>query len=155
MTTIYPKPKLTLHRNEPQGDRTLAVDASDLEDLYQGDPLAGPPDITARSRQVISCKRWKSIRVLVLLSGGTTPTVELTPLEVVEAEGAFAGADDADRGFVVMGAATSALSSGDSAVIDVDCGSVFLRVSALTGAPTGLKVFVTGEEIAESTTGQA
>lgn len=148
------KPEFTLHRDEPQGTRSLVADASDLEDLYQGDPGAGPPDITARYRQTLNCRRWKSVRVFVLLTGGTTPTVDLVPLEVVEAEGAFPAATDTDRGFAVMGSATGALSSGESAVVDVNGALLFLRVSALTGSPTGLKVFVAGEEVMESLTGQ-
>lgn len=154
MTTLHPKPHFVLYRDEPQGDRTLAIDSADLQKLYEGDPLAGPPDITARSRHVIRCRRWKSIKVFVLLEGGVAPTVDLVPLEVVEGVGAFPGATDEDRGFVVMGVATGALSSGGIATVDVNGGVLFLRVSALTGAPTGLKVFVAGEEISPSLSGQ-
>lgn len=154
MHMLQPKPNFLLHRDEPQGDRVLAIDAADLEDLYQGDPLAGPPDITARENQGINCRRFKSVKVFVVLTGGVTPTVDLVPLEVVEGEESFPGATDEDRGFAVMGAATGALSSGDTATVVVNGGVLFLRVSALVGAPTGLKVFVAGEEITESLSGQ-
>lgn len=154
MSKLEQKPVFILHRNEPQGGRTLAIDAADLEDLYQGDPLAGPPDITARDRMAIPCRRFKSVKVYVLLTGGTTPTVDLVPVEVVEGEGAFPGATDEDRGFAVMGAATGALSSGDMATIPVNGAFLFLRVNALTGSPTGLKVFVAGEEVMDSLSGQ-
>jgi len=154
MTTLYPKPAFTLHRDEPQGGRVLAIDSANLQKLYEGDPLAGPPDITPRSRQAVNCRRWKSARVYVVLEGGVAPTVDLVPLEVVEGEGAFPGATDEDRGFAIIGAATGALSSGAIATVPVNGGLLFLRVSALVGAPTGLKVFVAGEEIMESLSGQ-
>jgi hypothetical protein len=148
------KPAFTLHRSEPQGDRPLVIDTTDLTDLYQGDPLAGPPNITPRKNQAIPCRRWKSVRVFVVLEGGVTPTIDLVPLEVVSGEDAFAGATDADRGFAIMGSATGALSSGESIVVDVYGATLFLRVSALTGLPTALKVFVAGEETMPSLTGQ-
>lgn len=153
-TGIKHKPDFLLHRDEPQGDRTLAIDSADLQKLYEGDPAAGPPDITARYRQGINCRRWKSVKVFILLTGGVTPTVDLVPLEVVHANGAFTGATDPDRGFAVMGAATGALSSGGYATVEVNGGMLFLRVAALVGAPTGLKVFVAGEELMPSLTGQ-
>ena len=153
---IRPKPVFALHRDEPQGDRSLAIDDADLEDLYQGDPLAGPPDITSRYRQAINCRRWKSVKVYVVLIGGAVPTATIVPLEVVEGEGAFPSgtATDNDRGFVVMGSAIGPLSSGDMVTVDVNGGLLFLRVSALTGAPTGLKVFVAGDELMDSLSGQ-
>lgn len=151
---LHAKPDYCLHRDEPQGARTLAVDSADLQKLYEGDPAAGPPDITARRKQYVNCRRWKSVRVYVLLTGGVTPTVDLVPLEVVSAAGAFPGAADPDRGFVVMGSATGALGSGGLVTVDVYGALLFLRVSALTGSPTGLKVFVAGEEILPALTGQ-
>jgi len=154
-SALRAKPDYTLHRNEPQGDRALAVDSTDLQSLYEGDPLAGPPDVPAHDDHVLNCRRWKSVRVYVLLIGGAAPTVDLVPLEVVSAEGAFPAATDVDRGFEVMGAATGALSSGDTAVITVNGALLFLRVSAFTGVPTGLGVYVVGEELMESLTGQA
>lgn len=152
--TLHPKPEFTPHRDEPQGDRALVIDSTDLQKLYEGDPGAGPPDITAKAQAALNCRRWKSVKVYVLLTGGAVPTVDLVPLEVVSGEGAFPGATDEDRGFAVSAAATGALSSGDMATVVIDGGLLFLRVSAITGAPTGLKVYVAGEEIVPSLTGQ-
>jgi hypothetical protein len=135
------KPDYTLHRS--LSGAPIVADSANLQTLYE---LAG------NFRAALNCRRWKSVRVFVRLTGGTT--IDLQPLEVVEGAGAFPGATDEDRGFTASAAIVAGLSDGDFTDVTVNGGLLYLRVHAVAGASTALKLFVAGHEIAESLTGQ-
>lgn len=139
--TLHEKPQYTLHRKITGSP--IAADSTNLQTLYE---------LPGNSRAAINCRRWKSVRVLVRLTGGTT--INLQPLEVVEADGGFPGASDTDRGFTESQAEETTLSDGDFADVTVNGGLLFLRLSVVAAGGTELKLYVAGHEVMESLTGQ-
>lgn len=139
--TLKHKPIYTVHRSLVGSP--IAADSSDLQVLYE---------LPGNLRAAISCRRWKTVRVLVRLVGGTT--IDLQPLEVVEAEGAFPGATDTDRGFAAAGAVVAGLADGDFTDVTINGGRLYLRLHAVGGASTALMLFVAGHEVAVSLSGQ-
>lgn len=84
---------------------------------------------TANPRGHADCGGYKSVRGIVKLVGGTTPTVTLQPLELVRREG------EADV-LAPISAAGAALSNAGMFDVEVKGGLLFMRVDAVTGTPT-------------------
>ena len=139
--SLHHKPAYALHRTVTGSP--IVADSSNLQTLYE---------LPGNSRAAINCRRWKTVRVLISLTGGVT--VSLEPLEVVEGEGAFPGATDTDRGFAASQAVIAALADGDFTDITINGGQLYLRLSAAVGAPTALSLFIAGHEVAISKSGQ-
>jgi hypothetical protein len=139
--TLQHKPIYTVHRTLTGAP--IAADSATLETLYE---------LPGNFRAALNCRRWKSVRALVRLTGGTT--IDLAPLEVVEAIGGFPGAADPDRGFAPVGAVVAGLADGDFTDITINGGLLYLRLHAVGGASTALTLFVAGHEVAVSRTGQ-
>jgi hypothetical protein len=139
--TLQAKPAYTLHRKITGSP--IVADDTDLEALYE---------LPGNSRAALNCAGWKSVRVLVRLTGGTT--INLQPLEVVAGEGAFPGATDPDRGFVESQAAVTLLADGDFTDVTVNGGLLYLRLAVVAAGGTALRLFVAGHERAISRTGQ-
>ena len=144
--SLHAKPDYTLHRKKVGAP--VAIDTADLEDLFE-EP--------GNSRASISCKGWKTVQVLTVLGGGTTPTVDITPLEHVRGDNLFPGSADVDEGFVPLAAALSGVVSGQLDVVTVNQGRLYLSITAVGGvaAPTSAKIYVAGKERAISITGQS
>lgn len=134
------KPRYALHRS--LAGAPIVADSADLETLYE---------LPGNHRAALNCRRWKKARVLVRLTGGTT--VDLQPLEVIAADGGFPGATDNDRGFAAQ-EVIAGLSDGDVTDVAINGGRLYLRVHAVAGASTALKLFVAGHEVAVSLSGQ-
>jgi hypothetical protein len=139
--TLEHKPVYTIHRSLVGAP--VAPDNANLQTLYE---------LPGNSRAGLNCRRWKTVRVFVSITGGTT--IDLQPLEVVAGEGAFPGAADEDRGFGISQAVIAGLSDGDFTDITINGGMLYLRVHAVAGATTALSLFVAGHEVAVSRTGQ-
>lgn len=139
---IQPKPVYTVHRKVTGSP--VAADNSNLQTLYQ---------VPGNSRAAINCAGWKTVRGFVALEGGTSPTVDLVPLEKVEAEGGFPGATDEDAGFAVVGAAIASLADKETFSFPIHGGLLYLRIDAVSGAPTDVRVYLAGEEREEHTRG--
>lgn len=139
--TLQHKPIYTLHRSLTGAP--VAPDSSNLQTLYE---------MPGNFRAGLNCRRWKTVRAFVRLTGGTT--IGVAPLEVIEAVGGFPGASDPDRGFAPVGAVVAGLVDGDFFDITINGGLLYLRVHAVGGASTALKLFVAGHEVAVSRTGQ-
>lgn len=144
--SLHPKPDYTLHRKKIGAP--VVVDTVSLEDLFE-EP--------GNSRASISCKGWKTVQVLTILGGGTTPTIDITPLEHIKGDTMFPGSADEDEGFVPLAAAISGIVSGQLDVVTVNQGRLYLSITGVGGAvsPTSAKIYVAGKERAISITGQA
>lgn len=138
--TLHAKPEYALHRSFVGAP--ITPDTTNLQTLYE---------LPGNFRAAINCARWKTVRVLVRLTGGTT--VDLQPLEVVAGEGAFPGAADEDRGFAAQ-AVIAGLGDGAFTDVTINGGLLYLRLHAVAGASTALKLFVAGHEVAVSLSGQ-
>jgi hypothetical protein len=140
-TRVHAKPNYALHRHEVGAP--VPADSTDLDALYSSSviPPGGGAAVPTKRRDILDCEGWESITVYVRLAGGTTPTVDLVPLEqVLSADSDGAAIDE----LAVDGAATGALSDRDSATVTVNGGRVFLRFDAITGAPTAVDIYVAG-----------
>lgn len=138
------KPTYTLHRNKEGSP--VGVDTVNLTTLFE-EP--------GNDRASINCGGWTTVRGYVVLEGGTNPTVGLQLLEHIQADNAFPSpAVDPDQGFVDIGTAAG-LSSGDTFDVTIDQGRLYLRINALTGNPTDVRVYLAGKERAVSITGQS
>lgn len=139
--TLQHKPIYTVHRTLI--GTPVAADTADLEALYE---------LPGNFRAGLNCRRWKTVRAFVRLTGGTT--IGIAPLEVIEAIGGFPGAADEDRGLAPVGAVVAGLVDGDFFDITINGGLLYLRLHAVGGASTALALFVAGHEVAVSRTGQ-
>jgi hypothetical protein len=91
-----------------------------------------------------NCAGWKTVQCVVVLEGGTTPTVTIQPLEVVEYK---LGGDGAWADFLIpVGSTTGALATGDTFDVVIRGGRLHLRLDAATGAPTKARILVAGVE---------
>jgi len=95
-------------------------------------------------RGALRCGGWKTISVRVEFTGGTTPTITFQPLEVMHYN--EDGDGDLKDKLVVQGSNIGPLSDGDSATVTVNGADLFLRIQAVTGAPTKVEVLAAGLE---------
>jgi len=128
--TLVGKPKYTHHRIEEGAPVT--ADATDLVAL-----------LAANSRAAIDCAGFKTVKGFVILTGGTTPTITLSPLEHVKYTATDGAAKDELH---VTGANTSALSSGDMFEFTINGGRLFSRIHAVTGSPTKVEILLAAAE---------
>jgi hypothetical protein len=144
--TLHPKPDYTLHRKKVGAP--VVIDEAILEDLFE---------LPGNTRAAINCKGWKTVQVLTILGGGTSPTVDITPLEHIKGDNIFPGSADVDQGFVPLAAALSGVVSGQLDEVTVNQGKLYLSITAVGGvaAPTSAKIYVAGKERAISITGQS
>lgn len=135
------KPFYEEHRRikSPAAENVLITDAGIINDLKLRGP-AGDELI----RGAMQCHGWKTIDGVVFLTAGTTPTVTLQPLEVVQYKDA--DGETKDR-FVVHSANIGPLNDGDKFSISaVNGGAIFLRLQGVTGAPTEALLALSGGE---------
>ncbi len=148
--SLQAKPEYCLHRTKEGAP--VAADSSDLDALFE------EPDSTqAIRRGILSCKGWKSVQVLTVLEGGTTPTVDIQPLEHCKGDNIFPANTTKDEGFAVLASTLSGVVSGQLDTVEVNQGRLFLRIAAVGGgaAPTKVRFYVAGKERATSITGQS
>lgn len=88
-------------------------------------------------REMVSCDGYTTINALVKLTGGTTPTVDLQTLVYDSENDEFGVADEA-----------TGVSDADVARMGVHRNRAFLRISGVTGSPTGVEVWVGPAEAA-------
>jgi hypothetical protein len=144
--TLLGKPNYCLHRKKLGSP--VAADSADLEVLFE---------LPGNSRASLSCRGWKTVQVLTILGGGTSPTVDIALLEHVVADNGFPGSADVDEGFVVLDTTLSGVVSGQLDVVTVNQCNLYLRIDAVGGvaSPTSVKFYVAGKERAISITGQS
>lgn len=125
------KPTYEQHRKWGDGSAAPGVDESDLAVL-----------ITEASRSSCSAQGFETVEGFVNLDGGTSPSVTLQALEVVEyVDG---NGDDAER-LVQRGPNIGPLSDGDPfSFSSPGGGRYFLRAHIVTGSPTSGSVHVAG-----------
>ena len=129
--TIEFKPKYTAHRRA-----IAAVDTLVLATL-----------LTANERNCFQAHGFNTIDGFVLMTAGTAPTTVLELLEAVTYTNSV-GAET--KMFVRRGGTVGPLNSGDGFSFNVKGGGrYFIRVSSLTGAPTGLEIYIAGSERAQ------
>jgi hypothetical protein len=129
MASIHFKPKFTRHRSVTGAP--VAADSTNLATLFDT-PVAG-----AGASYSGNAKGWDSVDAVVKLSGGASPTVSVQPLLLIEIDGSLE--------FVKLGNVLGPFSSGDHFSVDgVHGGRVFLRIDAVTGAPTGVDLHLAG-----------
>lgn len=122
------KPDYTAHRRG-----VTAADSADLAALE-----------TSNGRGAINAKGYSSIHGFVEFNGGTTPTVTLQPLERVAYVDA-AGAEQ--KKLVARGSNIGPLSAAAGVAFSLDTpggGAWLFRIEAVTGAPTGVEVYLAG-----------
>ena len=148
--SLQAKPEYCLHRTKDGAP--VAVDTSDLDDLFEE-----PDNTGAIRRGILSCKGWKSVQVLTVLEGGTSPTVDIQPLEHCKGDNIFPANATTDEGFAVLASTLSGVVSGQLDEIVVNQGRLYLRIDAVGGvaAPTKVRFYVAGKERAISITGQS
>lgn len=142
--SLHPKPDYALHRSK--SGAPVAIDTAALATLF-----AEP----GNSRASISCKGWKTVQVLTRLGGGTSPTVDIQPLEHLKGEDLFGAG--VDEGFAVLASTLAGVVDGQLDEVEVNQGRLYLRIDAVGGvaAPTSVKFYVAGKERAISITGQS
>jgi len=144
--TLFAKPSYVRHRQVTGApvlaDTTVLANLINITAIPPGGGAAAP----FMRRDIIDCGGWKSIRAWVKLTGGTTPTIDLVPLEIANYED---DAGDEHNEFVIAGAASGGLSTNETHEFTINGGLLFLRINALTGSPTGAGIYVVGEEILE------
>ncbi len=123
--TLEAKSRLTIHR------------------VKTGAPVAADPVTLSQIliSGAIQCDGWASLDGFIKLAGGTTPTVSLVPLMVAD-YGDTDGSEVVE--YIVMGTAMGPYSDGDSFRVDVARGRLYLRISAVTGNPTEVKILLGG-----------
>lgn len=89
-----------------------------------------------------ACAGFKVVQCSVVLEGGTTPTITLQPIEVVE----WIDEGTAKDFLTELGSATGALSSGDTFDVTIRNGRLLFAPTAVTGAPTKATILVAGAE---------
>jgi hypothetical protein len=141
--SLHPKPDYCLHRKKIGAP--VAADTVDLADLF------AEPGV---NRASISCKGWKTVQVLTRLGGGTSPTVDIQPLEHLKGENLFGA--DVDDGFEVLAATISGAVDGQLNEVTINQGRLYLRIDAVGGvaSPTSVRFFIAGKERGISHTGQ-
>lgn len=147
-TGLSAKHRYTRHRRVTGAP--VVADTATLEDLKVVNVI--PPGSGSATdllrKDFIDCSGWKTVRVFVKLAGGTTPTVTLVPLEFIEYID-NAGAEQTSLSILtpsLVGMADTA-----SAVAEINSGKLFLRIGAVTGAPTSVEIHVAGEERMQNT----
>ena len=128
--TLQALPNYTLHRIETGAP--VAADSSDLSALH-----------TAKQRSALNCRGFQRIRCFVKLTGGTTPTVDVEPLERVQYTATDVARTATDE-FKPMRAPIAGLGDGDTFEVDVGGALAFLRISGVNGAPTQIEIFAGG-----------
>jgi hypothetical protein len=142
---MEPKPRYIHHRN-----LVGAPVAADHVNIGPGSPgliadnkLRGEAgDETIRGS--VPTAGFKTIDGVVKLTGGAAPTVTLQPLEVIKYKNNGTG-EEVDE-FVSQGANIGPLSHNDRFSITVNDAMLFLRLHAVTGAPTGVELLIAGGE---------
>jgi hypothetical protein len=94
-------------------------------------------------RSLLGCDGYTTINALVLLEGGSTPTVDLEALAYDPDQDATPSGD----AFAVIDSATG-MTDQEVARITVHRNRVFLRIAAVTGDPTSIEVRVGPAEAA-------
>ncbi len=134
--SLKAKPSYILHRTREAVDAALATMITSLG-LIKDKKVRGD----------INSWGFKTIEGFVQLVAGTTPTVDLEILEVIQ----WPDPTDSDIINEELVASTQAnitgLSDKEKFTITIpEGGRIYLRIAAVTGAPTGIHIFVTGGE---------
>lgn len=125
LNTLESKARFTIHRRKTGAP--VVADTATLADISL--------------RGAMSCRDWLVVDGFVKLSGGTSPTITLIPLLVAK----YAEADrTAVEEYFVAGVPMGPYADGDSFSVEVGRGSLFMRISAVTGSPTSVKVMLGG-----------
>lgn len=127
LNTLKSKPKFTLHRRAVGSP--VAADDSDLSNI--------------NVRGAIHCDDWLVVDGYVTLAGGSSPTVTLVPLFLSQYE----EADQSEtEEYYVAGDAMGPYADGESFTVEVYRGQLFMRIDAVTGNPTLVKVMLGGAQ---------
>lgn len=122
--TLYAKPDYTIHRE------VTAVDPVGLSTFLSG-----------ALRVPIDCAGYNTVTGFVVLEGGSSPTVSLTPYEVAtyrESDGTK------QEALISAGSAIGPLNSGGKFEVTIEGGRLLMRVSTITGGPTAVLVYLAG-----------
>lgn len=124
--SLQSKPNFTVHR-----DVTGAPVAAD----------AAVGSLDPADHKALDCQDWLTLDGYVKLTGGAAPTVTLVPLMLSLYRDA---AGDLQEEYVVQGDPIGPLADGESFELQPFRGKVFVRISAVAGAPTNAKVLLAG-----------
>jgi hypothetical protein len=127
INNLFAKPDYNQHRVIA----SPGVDAANLVTL-----------VGTHSRAAIDCSGFKTVKGLVRLTGGTTPTITLIPLELAR----YYTAVGAIEYSFIAGTATAALSDRGTFDVTINGGYLFMRVQAVTGNPTEAQILLAGAE---------
>ena len=114
---------------------------TNLEAWAVGLKLRGATD-TEFIRGGTPCGGVKTVQGVVLLEGGSSPTIVLQAIEVAE------WTDEGTRKdfLIELGSPTAALSSGDSFDVAIRNGRLLFAATAVTGVPTKATILVAAAE---------
>ena len=136
---LNPKPLYGLHRTKTGSP--AVIDEAVVKDLFEE---------VGRSRDFVNCRGWDSIKVLVALEGGITPTIDVQAFEHCKAEDGFPSYTNPDEGFTLIGTPEAGLVDGGTFTVSVKQGLVYLSIVALTSVPTAIRLYVAGDVRANS-----
>jgi hypothetical protein len=91
-----------------------------------------------------NCHGWKVVQCVALLEGGSSPTLTLQPLEVIEYR--IDGDGEKADMLIPVGSTTAALAHGAAFDVLIRGGRLHLRVDASTGTPTKATILIAGVE---------
>lgn len=136
VNSIYKSPNFSLHRELD----APAADSSDLAALLASLGV-GPDGVPIMVRKAANAAGWDTVDGYVEFDGGTAPSVTLQPLLARK----FVQVSGGVMWRLVPLANTSALTHGQPfSVTGTNQGRVLMRVHAVTGSPTALRIMLAG-----------
>lgn len=123
--SLYAKPDYNYHRIV-QG-APVGADSTNLAIL-----------LTANPKGAFDCAGYKTVKGFVKLTGGTTPTVGIQPLELV----LYNNSSE----LLITASTVASLADGAMFEFTINGGKLFLRINATSGSPTKVEILVAGSE---------
>lgn len=131
--SLYAKPDYNYHRIK-DGAPVLA-DVTNFVTLLATHP-----------RGALDCIGFKTVKGFIKITGGTTPTIAIQPLELVLY-------NDSSE-LLITASTVTGLVSGTMFEFTINGGKLFLRIAAVSSTPTKIEIFVAGAEKTFNDTGR-
>lgn len=110
--------------------------------LITGSPVAADAAIGSMDPKTsLHCEGWSQVRCLALLTGGTTPAINVEQLGRVQYENASGVEVDT----LVLQDTFTGIGDGEEFVAVVNGSPTLFRISAVSGSPTQVEILVSGD----------
>lgn len=110
--------------------------------LVTGAPVVADAAIASMDPKTAAhCEGWTSIHAVVLLTGGTTPTVDIEQLARVQ----YTNASGVEQDILVSQGTTSSLGDRGQVSLTVNGAPTLLRIDAVSGNPTQVEIIIAGD----------